>query len=225
MEVTVPKERFLMTDFIKFMEIVGTVAFAVSGALVAIDANLDLFGVVFVSCITAVGGGILRDMLLGIHPPFIFLNYRLCLLAIGVALFVFMIAYFKKMAFQKFRHRVESINNLFDALGLAAFTVTGAEVVYTQGYGDNGFLVVAIGMITAVGGGIFRDIITNTTPYVFKKHIYALASILGGILYHACRSCAFSEGWTITLSISLVIVIRLFATKYRWSLPKVHIEK
>lgn len=214
-----------MTDFIKIMEFVGTVAFAVSGALVAIDANLDLFGVIFVACITAVGGGILRDMLLGVHPPFIFQNYHLCLVAVAVASIVFIIAYFKKKEFQKFRFRIESINNIFDAFGLAAFTVTGAGVAYSAGFGGSGFTVVAIGMITGVGGGIFRDIITNTTPYVFKKHIYAIASILGSILYYVCRALAMTEGWTVALPVVLVVGIRILATKYRWSLPKIHMEE
>lgn len=214
-----------MTDFIKWMEIVGTVAFAVSGTLVAIGANLDMFGVVFVACITAVGGGITRDLLLGIHPPFIFQNYDWCLLAMAVAVIVFVFAYFNRKHFEKFRHRIESINNIFDALGLAAFTVTGAEVAYTQGFGENGFIVVAIGMITAVGGGVFRDIITNTTPYIFKKHIYALASILGSILYYICRKAVLAEAWTVTLAVTLVIAIRLLATRYRWSLPKIRIEE
>ena len=214
-----------MTDFMKLIEIVGTVAFAVSGALVAIGADLDLFGVVFVSCITAFGGGILRDLLLGIHPPVMFMNHHLCILAIAVALTVFIIAYFKRKKFQTFRVRVESVNNIFDAFGLAAFTVTGAEMAYAHGFGDYGLLVVAIGMITAVGGGIFRDIIINTTPYVFKKHVYALASILGSILYYACRKANFAEVWAITGSVLLVVTIRLLATGYRWSLPKIHIEK
>lgn len=214
-----------MTDFMSTMEIVGTIAFAVSGALVAIGANLDLFGVVFVASITAVGGGILRDMLLGIHPPFIFVNYHFCLLAILVAIVVFVIAWFKRKEFEKFRHKMESINNIFDAFGLAAFTVTGSEVAYSAGFSESGFTVVAIGMITAVGGGIFRDIITNTTPYVFKKHIYAVASILGSILYYVCRSASLAEGWTVALPVALVVGIRLLATKYHWSLPKIHIEE
>lgn len=214
-----------MTDFMSMMEIVGTIAFAVSGALVAIGANLDLFGVVFVASITAVGGGILRDMLLGIHPPFIFVNYHLCLLAILVAVVVFIIARFKRREFQKFRLKIESINNIFDAFGLAAFTVTGAEIAYTQGFGDNWFIVMTIGMLTAVGGGIFRDIITNTTPYVFKKHIYALASIFGSILYYICKKGQLAEIWTVCFTVILVVAIRLLATKYHWSLPKIHIEE
>ena len=144
---------------------------------------------------------------------------------VGLFALVFIIAYFKKKEFQKFRFRIESINNIFDAFGLAAFTVTGAGVAYSAGFGGSGFTVVAIGMITGVGGGIFRDIITNTTPYVFKKHIYAIASILGSILYYVCRALAMTEGWTVALPVVLVVGIRILATKYRWSLPKIHMEE
>ncbi len=214
-----------MTEFMSFLEIVGTVAFSVSGALVAIGANLDIFGVIFVSCITAVGGGIVRDILLGIHPPAIFMNSRICIIAMAVSVAVFLIAYRNRRHFSDFRMRIEQINNVFDALGLAAFTVTGAEVAYMIGYGENGFLVVAIGMITAVGGGIFRDILTNTTPYVFKKHVYALATILGGIVYYFSRKYFFADVWTFALPMTLVVSIRLLATKYRWSLPKIHLEE
>lgn len=214
-----------MTDFIHIMEIVGTIAFAVSGALVAIGANLDIFGVVFVSCITAVGGGIIRDMLLGVHPPFIFVNYHWCIVAMAVAVAVFIIAYFKRREFAQFRLFIEGINNIFDAFGLAAFTVTGAEVAYTVGYGDNGFIVIAIGMITGVGGGIFRDVFINQTPYVLKKHIYAIASILGGLLYYFCKKWDIAEGWTVGLSVALVVIIRILATERKWSLPKIRIEE
>ncbi|MBO5409580.1 MAG: trimeric intracellular cation channel family protein [Clostridia bacterium] len=214
-----------MTDFIHIMEIIGTVAFAVSGALVAIGSNLDIFGVVFVSCITAVGGGILRDMLLGVHPPYIFVNYHLCIVAMTVAIVVFIIAYFKRREFRQFRLFIESVNNIFDAFGLAAFTVTGAEVAYTVGYGENAFIVIAIGMITGVGGGIFRDVFINKTPYVLKKHVYAMASVLGGVLFYFCKKGNLAEGWSIALPVALVVAIRIVATERQWSLPKIQIEE
>ncbi len=208
-----------------FLEFVGTVAFAISGALVAIEATLDLFGVIFVACITAVGGGIMRDILLGIVPPSIFLNSRICLLAMGVSIAVFVIARLNRRHFSDIRVRIEAINNVFDALGLAAFTVTGAEVCYLNGHGENGFLVVAISMLTAVGGGIFRDILTDTTPFIFKKHIYALASIAGGIVYYYSRKYFFAEVWTMVLPMALVVLVRLLATRYCWELPKVQLEE
>lgn len=206
------------------MEIIGTIAFAVSGALVAIGANLDMFGVVFVGCITAVGGGIVRDILLGINPPTIFLNYHVCFIAMVVSVIVFVIAYINRQKFNYFRMKIEHVNNFFDAIGLAAFSVTGAEVGYIHDFSDNGFIIVMIGMITGVGGGIFRDILTDTTPYVFKKHIYALASISGSLLYFILRKYFDNIPLVSVLAMLLVMAIRMLATKYCWSLPKIELE-
>ena len=214
-----------MTELIKILEFIGTVAFALSGALVAIGANLDIFGVLFVGCITAVGGGITRDLLLGIHPPTIFLNYHIILIAMAVSIAIFVVAYINRRRFSAIRTKIEQINNFFDALGLAAFSVTGAEVAFTHGYDDNIFIVVFVGMITGVGGGIIRDIIIGTTPYVFKKHIYALASIFGSVVYYAMRILLDNSPIVSLVPMLLVIAVRMLATKYRWSLPKIQIKE
>lgn len=195
-----------------------------SGALVAIGANLDIFGVVFVGCITAVGGGMVRDIILGINPPSAFLNYYICFIAMIVSIIVFVIAYINRQKFSLFRMKIEYVNNFFDAVGLAAFSVTGAEVGYIHGFSDNGFIIVVIGMITGVGGGIFRDILTDTTPYVLKKHIYALASISGSLLYFILRKYFNYSPLLSVWAMLSVIVIRMLATKYRWSLPKIQLE-
>ncbi len=213
-----------MTEFIKFLEIIGTIAFALSGALVAIGANLDIFGVVFVGCITAVGGGVTRDLLIGIHPPMIFENYLICVIAVTVSVAIFIVAYINRRRFSEVRIRLEKVNNFFDAVGLAAFSVTGAEVAFTHGFEDNVLIVIFVGMITGVGGGIFRDIITDTTPYVFKKHIYALASIFGSLMYYVLRICFDNIPIVSLVPMISVIVIRMLATKYHWSLPKVQLE-
>ncbi len=212
-----------MTEIIHVFEIIGTIAFAISGALVAIGASLDIFGVVFVGCITAVGGGIVRDLLIGNIPPAIFTNFQICSIAMVVSVAVFVISYINRKKFNDFKTKTEYINNIFDALGLAAFSVTGAEMGYIHGFSDNGFIIVAIGMITGVGGGIFRDILTDTTPYVFKKHIYAVASILGSIVYFILRKY-FDSTLPSVISMVLIVVIRILATKYRWSLPKIKPE-
>ena len=213
-----------MIEIIKILEIIGTIAFAVSGALVAIGASLDIFGVVFVGCITAVGGGIARDLLLGINPPAIFNNLPIFLIAMVTTVIVFIIAYIYRKSFNTFRMKIEYINNFFDAIGLAAFTVIGSEVGYINEFSHNGFIIIVIGMITGVGGGIFRDILIDTTPYVFKKHIYALASIFGSLLYFILRKYFIDVSLASVSAMLLVIVIRLLATKYRWSLPKIHID-
>lgn len=213
-----------MTAIIKILEIIGTIAFSVSGALVATGARLDIFGVVFVGCITAVGGGIIRDVLLGIDPPAIFNNFTIILIAMITCIVVFIIAYINRKEFNDFKMKIEHINNFFDAIGLAAFTVIGAEVGYINGFSHNCFIIIAIGMITGVGGGIFRDILTDTTPYVFKKHIYALASIFGSLLYFILRKHFDNVSFVSVLAMFSVIIIRMLATKFCWSLPKIHID-
>lgn len=195
-----------------------------SGALVAISAQLDIFGVVFVGCVTAFGGGIIRDIILGVNPPSLFENYLICMLSILVSIVVFVIAYINRKKFKIMKRNLEYINNFFDAFGLAAFTVTGAEIACIHGYADNGFIVVMMGIITGVGGGILRDIFTNTTPYIFQKHIYALASILGGLLYFMMKSYFTNTSAVSVASMLLIILIRLLATKYRWNLPKIHLS-
>ena len=203
------------------LEIIGTVAFAISGVFVAIKAKLDVFGVVFIGCVTAVGGGIFRDMLIGQTPPSIFFNLHILLVALGTSLVVFIIAYVFHKKFDAFEKKVEHVNNFFDAVGLAAFSVMGTEIAFVKGFSDNVCLSVLLGMLTGVGGGIFRDILTDTTPYIFKKHIYALASIGGAGLYYALRS--FVEGTLVASVVAMlfILLIRMLATQYRWSLPKV----
>ena len=208
-----------MTEFIKILEIIGTMAFSISGALIACSAGLDIFGVVFVGCITAFGGGILRDILLGITPPTVFSNYLMFLIAVISALGVFIIAYINKDKFSILKSKIDYVNNFFDAVGLAAFSVTGAQVGLSAGH--NALIVVIVGMITGVGGGIMRDIMIDTTPYVFKKHIYALASVWGSWFYYILRQYIDSVSIASAMSMLSVIAIRMAATKFRWSLPKV----
>jgi len=117
--------------------------------------------------------------------------------------------------------KIEHVNNFFDAVGLAAFSVTGAEIGYKVGYSDNPLVIVIVGMVTGIGGGIMRDILIDTTPYVFKKHIYALASIIGIVLYYTLRKYINNIFIDSIISMFTIILIRLLATKYHWSLPKV----
>lgn len=206
------------------LEIIGTVAFAVSGAFVAIKARLDVFGVLFIGCITAVGGGITRDLLIGETPPAIFSNLYILFVAALTSAAVFVIAYVKRKNFDALQKKIEPINNVFDAVGLAAFSVMGTEIAFVQGLSDNVLLSIVLGMLTGVGGGIFRDILTDTTPYIFKKHVYALASIGGATLYYVLRRFVDGTLLASVAGMSFVILIRMLATKYRWSLPKVHLD-
>ena len=211
------------TTIIFIMEVIGTVAFAVSGALVAVRCGLDLFGVLLVGCITAVGGGIMRDVFLGKTPPSAFSNIYFLVIAVVTALVIFVISYFNAKKFDSFNKRIESINNIFDAIGLAAFSVTGTEMACVAGFADSTIFCVAMGLLTGVGGGMIRDILVDKTPYVLKKHVYAVASILGSILYYFIRIYA---GRTLGLLVAMPVVflVRMLATKYHWKLPRVDLE-
>lgn len=216
----------MLTEIILLvLEIVGTIAFAVSGAFVAIKAGFDIFGVVVIGCITAVGGGMTRDFLIGNVPPAIFSKLYIVGIAALTSIVVFILAYIKRKKFDEIRERIEHINNIFDAIGLAAFTVMGTEIAFTNGLSENVFLSITIGVLTGVGGGVLRDILTETPPYIFKKHVYALASILGAILYYLIRIWVNDTILPSIVAMIFIIGIRLLATKYRWDLPKIKLQE
>ncbi len=206
------------------LEVLGTAAFSVSGALIAIGCNLDLLGVVFVGCTTAVGGGILRDLLIGINPPNVFRNPTMMIIAAFTAIVVFVAAYVNAKRFSVMREKIEPINNIFDAVGLSAFTVTGTEIALSEGFGERAIFCILMGMITGVGGGIFRDVLVNKAPYVLTKHVYALASIIGAAIYYLMRTNGIDTIIAGFVSIVTVVAIRMLATHFHWKLPKVHID-
>ena len=205
------------------MEVIGTIAFAISGALIAVRCGLDLFGVLLVGCITAVGGGILRDVFLGKIPPTAFSNIYFLVIAGVTAIGIFVVSYFNAKKFDTFNKKIESINNVFDAIGLAAFSVTGTEMACAAGFADRAIFCVAMGLITGVGGGMIRDILVDKTPYVLRKHVYAVASILGSILYYYIRIYA-SRTAALLVAMPVIFIVRMLATKYHWKLPRIHLE-
>ena len=209
---------------IVIFEIIGTIAFAVSGALIAVSCSLDLFGVVFTGCVTACGGGIIRDMLIGKVPPSVFDNSYIIFIAGASAIAVFIIAYINRHHFDTLREKLEKINNVFDAIGLSVFSVVGVEVVVSAGFVDKKLFCILMGMLTGVGGGILRDVFVDKTPYVFKKHIYAIASLLGSGLYYVLRVTVGNVVLSASLAMILVFSVRMLATIYLWKLPKVHFD-
>lgn len=206
---------------IMILEIVGTIAFAISGALIAISCGLDIFGVTFTGVITAVGGGILRDVFIGKSIPLIFLNTYIFAVAAVTAIIVFIIAYVNRLHFKELKEKIDHINNIFDAAGLSAFTVTGTEVAFEAGFSDKILFVILMGMITGVGGGIFRDVLVSKTPYVLKKHVYALASVLGSLVYYLMRMYIGEKVIGTIVAMLSVFIIRMLATRFRWELPKI----
>lgn len=206
------------------LECMGTVAFAISGALVAISHKLDLFGVLTVGSVTAVGGGVIRDLLLGHTPPRIFESPYVFLLAIFTALIVFIVAFINRKRFNDISQRIDKINIFFDALGLAVFSVTGVELAVKAHFSENVLLSLVLGLITGVGGGIIRDVFVNEKPYILTKHIYAVASLTGCVVYYVLDVILGYKLLGTVLSSIIIVVIRMLAAHYRWKLPKVNIE-
>jgi len=186
---------------------------------------LDLFGVVIVASITAVGGGVIRDILMGQLPPQIFYSHTMLLLAVLSSAVVFVAAYVNAKKFKGLVGKIEHVNNIFDAIGLAAFSVAGVETVCNAGFKDDILFCITTGVLTGVGGGILRDVLVNEKPYVLTKHIYAVASIVGSAIYYAGIILTPYKISVTALSLSVTICIRLLAAKYRWKLPKIDFNK
>lgn len=161
-------------EFISVVELIGTVAFAVSGALVAIDKELDYYGITFFAIITAVGGGIIRDMLINASLPAALENPVYVLISIASAAAV--IIFYRKIVLYT------NILLIFDAIGLAAFTAVGAEVAVKNSL-NMPFVLITLALLTGTGGGILRDVFAKEIPFVFRKEIYAVASIIGAVCY------------------------------------------
>ena len=203
------------------LEWIGTFSFAISGSLIAIGHGLDLFGVLMVGTVTAVGGGIVRDLILGNHPPLIFYNTEVLLVAVLTCLLVFIFVSFNVKRFAAIRHKVDKVNLVFDSLGLGAFSVAGVQLAYECGFSEQFVLCVLMGCLTGVGGGVIRDMLVNVKPYVFTKHVYAVASLLGSILYYILLHNTPYGNWGSFIAVGLVFVIRLLAARYHWELPKI----
>jgi uncharacterized membrane protein YeiH len=171
-----------MTDMIIFaFEIVGVVAFAISGALVGIKKKMDILGISILGLLVACGGGVIRDLVLGITPPMTFRNPIYATIAILTSIVVFI--YMENAPKKRSRKMQDRIMLIMDAIGLGIFTVMGINTAYTQEQDYSWFLLIFVGVITGVGGGILRDIMAGDRPYVFVKHFYASASIIGAIVY------------------------------------------
>lgn len=201
----------MQMSFISVMEIIGTVAFAVSGALVAIEKKLDYYGIVFLAIITAVGGGLIRDMIINVSLPVALANPVYVIISMATAAVV--------IVFYKWVRRLQTWITLFDAIGLAAFTAIGAETavnnhVYTP------FVVITLALLTGTGGGILRDVFAQEIPFVFRKEVYAVAAIVGAIAFLAAYSFFRMEP-AAYICFGTTLVIRLVSVKWNWHLARV----
>ena len=202
------------------VEIIGTAAFALSGAMTGLKYKLDVFGILFLAVVTALGGGCMRDIILGRVPPAMFRDYRYLLVAVVIALLAFLAARFAGGEYHKNEDKLTAIANVFDAAGLGSFVVVGMEAGINAGYGDNGFFLVFLGLITCIGGGLLRDVFVVRMSGVLHKHVYALPCILGGVLYLLLIRLNVSDLIAIPVVMAFIFIFRMLATKYRWNLPR-----
>lgn len=218
-----------MDAFIWIFDVIGTIAFSISGAMVGIRKRMDLFGVCVLGVVTATGGGMIRDIVLGINPPRMFMNYTDVVIAALTALITFIVVYYankKKKTHVEFRIMYSLVLFVMDTLGLAIFTVIGIEVALTKRPQASSFLLVFVGTITGVGGGLLRDMMSESIPYIFQKHIYATACIIGAIV-----CVVLYRIFSVTLNLAMiggsvaVLVIRILAAQLRWNLPVIHLDE
>ena len=211
-----------MDEIMFVLELIGAAAFAVSGAMVAIEKRADIFGILFLAVTTALGGGVIRDVLIGRIPPVMFASYWYLLISVVAALAVFIDAYLRSEKYKLHLDKLDAVNNIFDAIGLAVFTVSGMNAAMPVS--DNVILVLFVGMCTGVGGGMLRDVMTNTMPKVLRKRVYAVASLLGGGLYYAMYALGVNQIVSLGCGMLLIFALRLFATIFKGNLPSVKLD-
>ena len=200
-------------NFVEIFELVGVVAFAMSGVLVGIEYGFDVFGIFILAVLTALGGGLFRDMMLGQEPPVCFthFSYIICV-AITVLLFLIFLKVFDTKLARGDIERLKALITFFDAIGLGIFCVTGTAFAINMGYGDNILLCVASGLVTSIVGGMLRDVLANRKPVVLRKEIYALAAIAGALLY--CLLTPYiGETVATYLCAAIVVVIRMVSVR------------
>lgn len=210
-----------MDTVLFIIELIGIISFAAAGAMVAVDNETDLFGVVFISVITCFGGGLLRDLIRHDGLPRCFTMYPQLIACVLTALAVFAIAAIFKRKYIKERELVNRINNILDALGLGIFVSAGVQISIN----DGALVAIVLGMITAVGGSLTRDVILGGIPFILKKRVYAVATLIGSVVYYLIAA-VFMQGSEANhvvatlVSTAVIFTIRMLATVFRLDLPR-----
>ena len=198
--------------FIYILDLFGTMAFAVTGAFKAIEHKADIVGIIILATITGVAGGTIRDVILGKDLPNSLIDPSYVIITVVSAIVIFLLHSKMKKHWNIFLK--------FDAIGLGVFTVIGATFAYNM-FGMNFLVIVLSGMLTAIGGGILRDVFVSQTPIVFVKELYASASFLGAAVFYLVILLT-NDVYAGTISgLLLATGLRMVAMKYNWNLPKV----
>jgi uncharacterized membrane protein YeiH len=196
-------------NLLYIFDLIGTAAFAISGALAGVHRKMDLLGVLVLGIVTAIGGGTLRDILLGDMPPFCFKNETYLYVSISCALLTFFTHHIL--------HRYSNALLYFDAVGLGTFVVIGTEKALNFNMGFIG--AVTMGVMTATAGGVVRDMLSNQVPLILRKEIYASACLAGSVLFYLLDLLHWPRPTVMLLTAVLVVGLRLLAIRYNWALP------
>lgn len=198
------------------LELAGTLAFAASGAMTGLKKNMDIFGVCILGLTTAVGGGVIRDLILGNTPPATFQDPIYATVSVVTSLVLFLPQVRRLLMWDQ--GLFDLVLFLMDTAGLAIFTVVGIRTAYAHEPQATVFLLVFVGVITGVGGGVLRDVCCMERPYIFTKHVYACASLAGAAVCMALWS--MGESFAMLMGCGVTLALRICAAVFRWSLPK-----
>lgn len=198
--------------FFQTLDILGTISFAISGVLVAMSKRMDPFGVLIIAFVTAVGGGTLRDIMVGVEPVSWMRNMTFVYVIIASTIFA--------VVFRNYLKHLRRSLFLFDTIGIGLYTVVGIETGLVAGL--HPLICIALGTMTACFGGVTRDILCNEIPVIFRKEIYATACIVGGLTYFALRQFLEDENYLFIIAGLVVIIIRLIAVRFKISLPSLY---
>ncbi|MDO4778699.1 MAG: trimeric intracellular cation channel family protein [Tissierellia bacterium] len=211
-----------MENYIFILEILGIIAFAVTGAIEGIRSGMDLLGVIILGIITALGGGLIRDVFLGIRPAYSFQKPVYIYVAISTAVIVFGFSYYRQnVKGKKIAKIFEELLLFFDSMGLSLFTILGINMALSLSKDYTSAFYIFIGVITGVGGGVVRDLLTMKMPYILVRNIYASASIIGATIYLYLIKSFMDPGIAMILAMFVIFTIRTLAAKRGWNLPKV----
>ncbi len=199
-------------------EIIGVIAFSLSGALTAMKKEMDIFGACVLGMTTAIGGGIIRDLILGVTPPAAFVNPLQAVLGLAIPALTYLP--FIQKFFARNKHKVQALSLMIaDSVGLGVFTVVGVNACFETLPNPNAFTAIFLGVITGVGGGVLRDVFSMNLPKIFVKHFYACASIAGAIVAFILR--LWFDALTASIAGAIVVIsLRFLASFLRWNLPK-----
>jgi uncharacterized membrane protein YeiH len=200
---------------ILLLDYIGTCVFAISGALAGMRHRFDPFGVLILAAVTAVGGGSLRDVLIGRTPVGWMQDINYAYLIITGTLIAIL--------FRKYLTYVRRTMFLFDSIGLGLFTIIGVEIGLATGL--HPVICVLLGTLSASFGGVIRDILSNEVPLIFHKEVYASLSILGGVTYLFLQETALPSNWAYVLTSSMVVILRILAVRRNWMIPKLYDEE